>query len=175
MAPCGSALPLSSLSTAAIGDEMRCRLQYCAVFAKRRDRRLSLDDKCLEPFPRTIDPQQAQECRLVGGRIFSRRLADRGCIAFDIEQVIGDLKCFADRRTVTFERRTRLCGGPRRAWLHSRRQTSAALRSSLIAMFYIAEIKLAPPAICKSTFGRKIEHLPAGHSADAGGSRQRGT
>ncbi len=44
-------------STAAICDEMRCRFQNRTVFAKRRDRRLSLVNKCLEPFPRTIDPQ----------------------------------------------------------------------------------------------------------------------
>lgn len=44
-------------STAAICDEMRCRFQNRTVFAKRRDRRLSLDNKCLEPFPRPINPQ----------------------------------------------------------------------------------------------------------------------
>src|SRR6202142_2228165 len=153
---------------------MRCRFQYCPVPAKRRDRRFSLDDKRLEPLARTIDPQQAQERRLVGGRIFSRRLANSGCVAFDIEQVIGDLKGFADRRTVTFERRTRLAG--RLAEHGSTRAGKLQEGSGLhcLQSFYVAEIKFAPPAICKSTFGRKIEHLPASHSAETGGSRKRG-
>jgi hypothetical protein len=47
---------LGKLSTAAIGNEMRRRLQYRAVIAKRRNRPLSLGDKRLEPLPRPIDP-----------------------------------------------------------------------------------------------------------------------
>ena len=156
---------------------MKCAAAFniAPSLPNERDRLFSLGDKRLEPLPRTIDPQQAQECRLVGGRIFSRRLADGRCIAFDIEQVIGDLKGFADRRTVTFERRPRLCAGasPSMAPLEQANFRSAPVFIDC-SSFYVAEVKLASPAICKSAFGRKIEHLPAGHSADAGGSRKRG-
>src|SRR5262249_53273041 len=91
-------VPLDSWSSrAARRNEARRRLEHLAVAAERRERRLGFADQGVEPAPRRLRPQHTDQRRLVGGGILAGGLADSGRIAFEVEQVVGDLEGFAER------------------------------------------------------------------------------
>ena len=93
--------------------------------------------------------------------------------SFNVEKIVRDLECFAERGAVTFERVPLGCVGlaqncasrasePQEcAGFHGLKDPHALLR-------HRGRFCLEP------SFGREIQHLPAYHPADTGGARQRG-
>ena len=48
-------------------------------------------------------PSTSTKRRLAGGGVLARRLAERGGVAFDVEQIVGDLEGLADGDAVALD------------------------------------------------------------------------
>ena len=83
---------------------MRTFDQHRRGGSERRERRFGLGHELLEPPFGAGDAEHADEGRLAGGGVLAGLFADQRRIAFDIEEIVGDLKRLADRRAVAFER-----------------------------------------------------------------------
>ncbi len=60
--------------------------------------------KIAQPRAGALDAEQCDKGGLAGGGILAGFLAERCRIAFDIEQIVGDLEGFAERAAVIVER-----------------------------------------------------------------------
>src|ERR1700722_16563313 len=85
-----------SRSSAPFGDKF-CRLDKGRCPGPEwRQRLLGLSDKLLQPCLGRIDSEHADHRGLACSGVLAGRFADKGGIAFKIEQVVGDLERFSD-------------------------------------------------------------------------------
>ena len=75
-------------------------------------------------------PKRRHQRGLAGGGILAGGLADGGGVAFDVEQVVGDLERLADRRAIAVDAGARVPHRPARGWRRPGRQSESARRSS---------------------------------------------
>ena len=116
--------------------------------------------------------EQIDQRRLAVGGVLAGGLAERCGVAFDVEQVVGDLERLADRLAVAARRASRLAFGalPRIA--------PATQQKCRIAPVFIAcsvSTSCSPCGVsfvAEAAFGREVEHLAADHAAEAGGARE---
>src|SRR5438093_2514867 len=96
----------TSLSTLRfpLGNETSAGIENRCGLAKRRQRRFGLGDQRAQARPRALRPEQTHDGRLAGLRVLTGLLADQCRIAFDIEQIVGDLEGLTDGRAVAIER-----------------------------------------------------------------------
>ena len=96
------------------------------------------------------------------------RLAERSRIALDVEQIVGDLEGFAERAAVIVERLVFVLRG-----LAEDRAGDAAEAQQRAGLHLLQPRHVDRLAVAEAAFAGEIEHLAAGHAADAGGARQR--
>src|SRR5262249_20005889 len=96
--------PHPQSSSRAGGNEARRRFEHVGITAEGAQRGLRLADQVFEPPPRGRGSEHADQRCLMGGRVLARRFADRRRIAFDVEEIVGDLERLAKRGTVTLKR-----------------------------------------------------------------------
>ena len=117
--------------------------------------------------------EHADHRGLAGGGVLAGRFADQRRIAFEIEKIVGDLEGLADRRSIALERLALRRLGRGRECRRPRSRSAAARRSSSPAASARRSRRAAAAPLHEAAFGGEIEHLAAGHAADAGGARQR--
>src|SRR5665213_803035 len=83
---------------------MRGRDQHCCPVAEWLESGLRFAHQSLQARAGGCDAEQADEGRFMRSRVFTGRLSDRSGVAIDIEQIVGDLKGFADSGAVALER-----------------------------------------------------------------------
>ena len=114
---------------------------------------------------RLVDAEDRDGGRLVGVGVLAGRLADRGGVALDIENVVGDLERLADNGPEAVERGAfGASASPRIAPASSRSAT--ARRSSSPAIPRPRQAKPRRRA-GETAFGLKVQHLSAGHAAES--------
>ena len=97
--------------------------------AERLERKFSLADKLSQSRFCRRHAQHAHHRRFARHGVLAGRFADQSRIAFDVEQVIGDLERLADCRPVTLERGAlrSICRGQNAAGLAGKAQQRAGL------------------------------------------------
>ena len=110
------------------------------------------------------------QCGLAGGGVLGGGFAERGAVAFDVEQVVGDLERLADRRAVTVDVGALSAAGlaQDRAGAAGETNERAGLHRLQGGDFGFGERALAG----KAAFRGEIEHLAAGHAAETRRARQ---
>src|SRR3569833_2929952 len=88
------------ISVLAFGDEPRCGLQHGGAIAKDRHRAVGARQELADALLGTVDAELGHERGLAERSSGAGRLAERGRVAFDVEQVVGDLESFAERAAV---------------------------------------------------------------------------
>src|ERR1700761_1886521 len=100
-----TSLPLvMPASVLALGDKARGGAQHVALGAEDRERRISPRPQAADALLGAVDSELGDESSLAESRIGAGRLAERGGVAFDVEQIVGDLERFAKRAAVIVER-----------------------------------------------------------------------
>src|SRR6266852_2103572 len=110
----GSSISLSAIdsgSVLALGDESRGVAQHIALGAEDRQRGVGARQQVANPLLGAVDAELGDEGGLAEGRILAGRLAEGRGIAFDVEQIVGDLEGFAERAAVIVERLVLRLGG----------------------------------------------------------------
>src|SRR5689334_9649378 len=87
-----------------LGDKMRTLNQHCRRGAKRRERGFGFIDELAQACFGASNAEHARKCGLAGGAVLADGFAHECRIAFDVEQIVGDLKRFADGRAIARER-----------------------------------------------------------------------
>ena len=95
-------------------------------------------------------------------------LAERRGVAFDVEQIVGDLEGFAERAAVIVERLIFLLRGLAEDGAGDAAEAQQRAGLHLLQPRDVDRLAVAEPA-----FAGEVEHLAADHAADAGGARQR--
>src|ERR1044072_7258533 len=88
----------------ALRDEACGCPQHVALFPEDRKRRIGARQQIADAPLGAVDAELGDEGGLAQSRIGAGRLAGRGGIALDVEQVVGDLEVFAERAAVIVER-----------------------------------------------------------------------
>ena len=114
------------------------------------------------------DAELGHEGGLVERSILAGRLAQRRGVALDVEQVVGDLECFAERAAVIVERLIFFRRG-----LAEQRAGDAAEAQQRAGLHLLQPRDVDRLAVAEPAFAGEIEHLSADHAADADGARQR--
>ena len=118
-------------------------------------------------------PEDSDQRRFAGGGVLAGGLAEGRAVAFDVEQVVGDLKRLPDRRAEALERvafrNARLAEN--RAGRAGELQQRAGLHRLQGADRPLVE--RARPAVGEASFRVKVQQLTADHAADARRARQR--
>src|SRR5262249_15665619 len=78
------------------GNEARRRLEHVCVAAEGVQRGLRVGNQRFQPAPRGRGSQHADQRCLVSGRVLAGRLAHRCRIAFDVQEIVGDLERLAE-------------------------------------------------------------------------------
>src|SRR5262249_46235577 len=87
-----------------LGDEARGGAQHVAAVAEDRQRGIAARQEVTDALLGAIDAELGDEGGFAERRVGAGRLAERGGIALDIEQIVGDLEGFAERAAVIVER-----------------------------------------------------------------------
>ena len=98
----------------ALGDEAGGVAQHLALVAEDRQRLVGARQQVAHPLLGAVDAELGDEGGLAERRVGAGRLAERFGIAFDVEQVVGDLERLAERAAVIVERLILLRGRLRR-------------------------------------------------------------
>src|ERR1700722_15108579 len=96
--------PPSTSSILAFGDKSCGRAQHLALGAEDRERGIGARQQIAPALFGSIDPELGDEGGLAQGGILAGLLSKRRRVAFDIEQVVGDLKGFAQRAAIIVQR-----------------------------------------------------------------------
>src|SRR5258707_4464580 len=91
-------------SALAFGNEARRRPQHVALGAEYRQCGIGACQQVADALLGTVDPELGDEGGLAEGGVLAGLFAEGCGIAFDVEQVVGDLKGFAERAAVIVER-----------------------------------------------------------------------
>ena len=92
-----SAVLAMARQSLALRDEARSARKLSALVAERRQRGVGLRDQVDQPVARAVDAEHGDQRRLAGGGVLAGGFAERGGVAFDVEQVVGDLERLAER------------------------------------------------------------------------------
>jgi hypothetical protein len=95
-------------------------------------------------------------------------LAERGRVALDVEQVVGDLEGFAERAAVVVERLVLLRRG-----LAEDGAGNAAIAQQCAGLHLLQPRDVDRFAVAEASFAGEVEHLAADHAAQSRGARQR--
>ncbi len=112
-------------------------------------------------------PSDPTRVRLVLLGVLARAFAERRRVAFDVENVVGDLKRGADCAPVSFKRRTRF--RPRSGEPRPRLDAEFEQRAGL---HRLQASDLLNRKRRRRLLGVDIKHLAAHHAREAGGSRK---
>src|SRR5437763_5003082 len=149
---------------------MRAVDQHRRGWTEWSQRRFRLGHELLEPPFGARYAEHTDESGFSGSEVLAGRFAHQGRIALDVEEIVGNLKRFADRCAKTCKRFALLCAGAAEnaAGLAGEAQQRAGLHRLQHPYFALAVTDCAEAA-----FGCKVEHLAARHAAETGGARQR--
>src|SRR5579872_2872689 len=111
--------PSTRISGVPFRDESRALDEDAGSGAEWCQRLLGLGHQLAKSRLRAGDAEHAHHGGLAGLGVFAGRFADQRGVAFEIEEVVGDLEGLADRNAIAVERRTLAFWG--------RRQNSAGL------------------------------------------------
>src|SRR5436305_4898687 len=90
-------LPAMAVSILAFGDKTRRGTQHIAFAAEDRQGSVCFRDQVAKPGFCAIDPELGDESCFAEGGVGPGGLAERRGVAFDVEQIVGDLERFAER------------------------------------------------------------------------------
>src|SRR5260370_39338064 len=93
-------------SSSPLCDEPCRGLEQRRIGAKRREGGLGLVDQTEQLLLRLGDAENSDRRRFTGVGVLAGRLSDRGSIAFDVENIVGDLECFSDNGAESIERQS---------------------------------------------------------------------
>jgi len=94
----------SSRLALAFGDEPRRGAQHVTPRAEDRERGIGPRQQVAHALLGAVDAELGHEGGLAERRVLAGLFAERGGVALDVEQVVGDLKGFAERAAVIVER-----------------------------------------------------------------------
>src|SRR5216684_2256106 len=144
-----------------------------AVVARLESGRTMPSTRTLERFAKAtrtrlrISFEPAKRRRFAGVGVFAGRLSDRGSIAFDVENIVGDLECFSDNGAEAVERQSLMFVGPAESRSGDAAIAQQRARLHRLQLFDVRQVHLRrrrrKPAFC-----REIEHLASGHAAEPG-------
>src|SRR5437879_5552522 len=100
----GSSLSAIGASILAFGDESRGGAQHVTLGAEDGERGIGARQQIPYPLLGAVDPELGDEGGLAQSRVLTGLLAERGRVALDVEQIVGDLEGFAERAAVIVER-----------------------------------------------------------------------
>src|SRR5262249_36087630 len=165
----GVATTWSRYSRPPLGDKMRALDQHRRGGPEWRERALGFVNQFCQPFFGAGKAEHAGKCCFPRGAVLAGRFADQSRIAFAVQQIIGDLNRFAARRAIAREP-----PGPRRAGAAENAAGLASEAKERAGLHRLKEPYLvgAMTDRTEAALGGEIEHLAAGHAADAGGARQ---
>src|SRR5262249_907093 len=86
--------------------------QWRRIRAEWRQRQLGLFDQPEQLLFGLGDAENSDGGRFAGVGVLAGRLADRGDIAFNVEDIVGDLECLADNSAEPVERHALMLVGP---------------------------------------------------------------
>src|ERR1700709_1702567 len=92
------------ISVLAFGDEPRDSAQHVTPGAEDRERGIGAAQQIAHALPGAFDPELGDESGLAQGCVLPGLLAEGGGVALDVEQIVGDLECLAQRAAVIVER-----------------------------------------------------------------------
>src|SRR6187402_192615 len=87
-------------SVLAFGDEPRRGAQHLTFGAKDRERGVGFRQEIAHALLGAVDSELGDEGGLAEGGVLPGLLAERGRIALDVEQIVGDLEGLAERAAV---------------------------------------------------------------------------
>src|SRR6202051_3536003 len=91
-------------SICALGNESRGGAQHLAFFAEGRERGIGARQKIAHALLGAVDPELGDEGGLAQGGVLAGLFAERRRVAFDVEQIVGDLEGLAERAAIIVER-----------------------------------------------------------------------
>src|ERR1700730_2029794 len=101
----------SAPSVLAFGHEPRRGAQYLALGTEDRERLVGARQQVAHALLGAVDAELGDEGGLAERCVLPGLLAERRRVAFDVEQVVGDLEGFAERAAVIVERLVLLLRG----------------------------------------------------------------
>ena len=110
---------------------------------------------------RALEPQRRDERRLVPVGVLARALAERGRVAFGVEQVVGDLERGADRRAIGEKR------SEADAARAGERAPASTLNRNSAPVFIACRRAIASVESGDAALGGDVEHLAAHHAGEA--------
>ena len=113
-------------------------------------------------LPGAVDPELGDERGLAQSRVLAGLLAERCCIAFDVEQVVGDLERLAQRAAVIVERLIFLLRG-----LAEDGAGDAAIAQQRAGLHLLQPRHVDRLAVAEPPLPGEVEDLAADHAADA--------
>src|SRR5579872_854580 len=150
------------------GNKARRGAQNVAARAEDRQRLIGSRQKVANALLGAVDAELGDEGGLAERGVSTRGLAQRGRIALDVEQVVGNLEGFPKRAPVIVERLIFLLRGLPEDGAGD--ATEAQQRAGL-HLLQPGDVDRFP--VAEAAFAGEIQHLPADHAADAGAARQR--
>src|SRR4029077_13896428 len=112
---------------------------------------------------RALNSKIAGECRLAVGCVLASRLAERGGIALDVEQIVGDLEGLAECVPVTIKG---VVGALRGLAKDRARNTSKPDQCAGLHGVERHDLLFGQAGRVIAAFGCEIEHLASGHAAE---------
>src|SRR5579863_2728885 len=88
----------------ALGNKAGGGAQHLALGAEDRQRRIGARQQIANTLFGPIDPKLSDKSGFAERRVLTGLLTERGGVALDVEQVVGDLEGFAERAAVIVER-----------------------------------------------------------------------
>src|ERR1700728_344085 len=171
--PPGIVIPHRRPSCLPVGDEPRARDEDRGRWAERGKSPFGLAHEFVQPCLCARAAKNADDRRLARLRVLAGLLADKRGVAFNVEKIVRDLEGLPDRQSVALERPALR---PRRRSENTTRLASEAQQCARLHRLqgpYVALAEAQRPFAGEATLGGEIEHLAAGHTADAGGTRER--
>src|SRR6202034_1505562 len=106
-------------------------------------------------------PELGDKGGLAQGGVLAGLLAERRRVAFDIEQIVGDLKGLAERAAIIVERLMLLGRG-----LSEDRAGDAAIAQQRAGLHLLQARDIDRLAVAEPALAGEVEHLAADHAAD---------